>query len=633
MIWSLAIVPILAGGLVFFGGARSRLALGLWAAVALALVIALSVLAAQAGWTGRIEWARPLYLTADLTRLSAAMAILVPVIALPVALYAVGHEEERGLARLIALLLAFVGGMELLVIAADLLTLLIGWELVGACSWALIGHHWRDAANPRSGAYAFLATRLGDLGMFAAAMALFAGAGAFDYAAIGGLEAPYLQIVAFGLLLSAAAKSGQLPFAPWLFRAMDGPTSVSALLHAATMVAAGAYLLIRLHPYLGGVPGFAGAAIGIGLATALAGGLVALLQSHAKKLLAASTSAHYGLMFVAVGAGYPGIALLHLAAHAGFKALLFLAAGAAGERVESFELDRMRLGRALPFVALLSAAGALALAGVPPLGGAWTKEAVTSAAGHHALWAAAGIMVAGGLSAAYATRFQLLSYGTADDSSGAEAPAPAVYAGMVLLALLTLAASALWLPAIRDGLRALLAIEIPQTKTAELVASLLLIALGLLAGRYLAQRHPLLGTGGTSAAAAEWLGLPSLIRRSVTQPFVRLARSAAWLDDRVLDAVPEAAAQGAVRLARLASSGDGRVVDRGIELTAALSVWTARVADRIGERVSDGFPEGAARLVSMTGRDAGHLQTGLSHHYYALLIGGSALLILILMLA
>src|SRR3546814_2179969 len=129
---------------------------------------------------------------------------------------------------------------------------------------------------------------------------------------------------------------------------MAGPTSVSALRHAAAMVAAGAYLLARLHPMLGHAPAFAGAVIAVGLTTAVAGGLVALLQNHAKKLLAASTSAHFGLMFVAVGAGYPGVAVLHLVAHAGFKALLFLAAGVAGEHAGCYALDRDRLGRALP---------------------------------------------------------------------------------------------------------------------------------------------------------------------------------------------------------------------------------------------------------------------------------------------
>ncbi|MGY8822312.1 MAG: proton-conducting transporter transmembrane domain-containing protein, partial [Pseudomonadales bacterium] len=147
------------------------------------------------------------------------------------------------------------------------------------------------------------------------------------------------------ILLACAAKSAQLPFSPWLFAAMSGPTPVSALLHAATMVAAGVYLLIRLHQTLDAVAWFAPLAIGLGLATALAGGVVASLQGHAKKLLAASTSSHYGLMWLAVGAGYPGAALLHFVTHAFFKAGLFLAAGIAEHHVGSYSLGDMRLGR------------------------------------------------------------------------------------------------------------------------------------------------------------------------------------------------------------------------------------------------------------------------------------------------
>src|SRR5699024_3437171 len=143
----------------------------------------------------------------------------------------------------------------------------IGWELVGACSWALIGHHWRDITNPRAGLYAFVMTRFGDLGLFLAAMAAFAGTGSFAYTALAQLDVPLLHLLVFGLLLSAADKSGQIPFAPWLFGAMAGPPSVSALLHSATMVSAGAYLLARLQPVLDRVEWFAPTTMTIGLTT------------------------------------------------------------------------------------------------------------------------------------------------------------------------------------------------------------------------------------------------------------------------------------------------------------------------------------------------------------------------------
>lgn len=632
MLFSLAIVPILAAGAVTLAGARSRAWLGTMAGGGMGLTLLLAVLAAAGGWTGGMDWSENLRLTAGLTPMAATVAILVPVVALPVMLYAAGHESDTGLTRLIALLLLFVGGMELLVVASDLLTLLIGWEIVGACSWALIGHDWRDMENPRGGLYAFITTRLGDLGLFVAAMAAFAGAGSFAYADLSSLPSPFIEIVALGILVSAAAKSGQVPFSPWLFRAMAGPTSVSALLHAATMVAAGAYVLIRLHPALSEAASFAPLAIAIGLVTALSGGVVAILQPHAKKLLAASTSAHYGLMFVAVGAGYPAVALLHLVAHAGFKALLFLAAGIAGEKAGTYELHRMSLGRALPLVAALSAVAALALAGLPPLGGAWTKEEIVTAAGHHGAWLAFAVMLAGALSAAYAARFQLSAFGRGRPWPGGGAPGDLELTGLAALAGLTLLLSLLWLPPVHGALGSALGAVIPGAKLIELLASLLLVALGLLGGVALARRAPRLGTQGRAAAAAEWLGLPAVIRGGLVRPFAGIAAAAARLDDTVFDALPRFVGQTGKGIAMRASLADTLVVDGGVRATAGFGVWLARVGDRIGEFVTDGLPRGTARLVGLGGAQARALQTGMSHHYYALLGGGTALLVLVLIL-
>lgn len=624
MLWWLVLVPLVAGAGVLVSGVGGRLGLGAVSVAALLLTLALSVLATVHGGSGSLSWSAVLRLQAALTPLSATVAILVPAIALPVLGYAAAHEHRPGLTRLMALHLLFVAGMELLVIADDLLTLLIGWELVGACSWALIGHEWRDADNPRCGLYAFVATRLGDLGLFVAAMASFGATGGFAYDGLQRVDEPVLSVIAFGVLLSAAAKSGQLPFSPWLFRAMAGPTSVSALLHAATMVAAGAYLIARLHPVLNQAGWFGAATIAVGLVTALAGGVVALLQNHAKKLLAASTSAHFGLMFVAVGAGYPGVAILHLVAHAGFKALLFLAAGVAGERAGSYALDAMRLGRALPAMAALSAAGTLALAGVPPLGAGWTKEAVISAAGHQDRLLAAGCMVAGALSAAYAARFQLLAYGFAAEPAPARRPAVAEYAAMGALAAFSLLLSVLWLPGVHEAAGKLLAAAIPRSTTAELVASLLLLGLGLLFGLYLARRYPATGAGGPSQAAAGWLGLPPLISAGLVHPFERAAGAAAWMDDHILAAGPRGVAGLARTGSRSIARYDRYVVDRGVELIAAFGEWLAAIGQGIGERLADGLPQGAAGIVATSARDARRLQTGMAHHYYVLLAVGAA---------
>ncbi|WP_111748499.1 NADH-quinone oxidoreductase subunit 5 family protein [Salinisphaera orenii] len=601
MLWALPLIPLLAG-LGLFLGAPERRATLTWVAVATAAVtLVLALAAVTGGWQATLVWSPTLQLHAVLPPVAAVMAVLVPAVALPVVLYAGVHEAGQGLARLLALLLAFVGAMELLVIAGDWLTLLIGWELVGACSWALIGHHWRDAANPQSGRYAFVTTRLGDLGLFLAAMAAFAGTGSLAFADLGGLDGAWLELVAIGVVVSAAAKSGQVPFSPWLFRAMAGPNSVSALLHAATMVAAGAYLLIRLQPELAALAWFGPTLLATGLATALAGGLVAVLQDHAKKLAAASTTAQFGLMFVAVGAGYPLVALTYLVAHAAFKALLFMAAGSAGARAGTYQLAEMGVGRSLPVVAGATAVAALALAGVPPLGAAWGKEAIIAAAGHVNPMLAIGTVVAGGFSAAYAARFYLLAFGGSDtdqrDNRWWE------IAPIILLAAVTVLLSLLWLPGAESLLAERLGVAIPRAPVWETAASLVAVAVGLYTGRWLARQYAAIAEQPIAGAAGDWLGLPRLIQLAIVAPTEILARWAADADDTVVDALP-----------------------RGV---AAFGLALARLGGRAGEWLADGLAEGSARLVGFGGTDSRRLQTGLSHHYYALITVGFAALLVI----
>ena len=599
MLWLPALVPIIGAAAIFAWPSERRMGLGAAGVLVLTATLALAVLAATQGWSEALEWGGPLRLIAVLTPLSSIVAILVPGVALAVVLYAAAHEAERGLWRLLALMVAFAGAMELLVIAGDFVTLLLGWELVGACSWALIGHRWRDADVPASANYAFVVTRFGDLGLFLAGMACFAATGRFAFSSLAVMHGPALGVVAAGLLLSAAAKSGQVPFAPWLFRAMAGPTSVSALLHAATMVAAGAFLLARLWEPLHAVDWFGPATIAIGLATALAGGIVGFAQFHAKKLLAASTSAHFGLMFVAVGAGFPGVAVLHLVAHAAFKAPLFLSAGVAEHAVGSYDLRRMRLGRVVPWTAAVALVAGLALAGLPPLGGGWTKDAIVSAAeARQGLPLALAVILAGGLSAAYAARFVTLGFGLGEKHQ-LTSPRAAERVGLGLFAVATLALSLLWLPGVEAATARLLAADFPERSGTGLLLSLAFVVTGLVVGvRGVRIEFP--------GWIAEWFGLPLLIDRLVVRPAVRFAESLAGVDDRL--------------------------IDWGVAWTSRLAGVIARLGDNVGERLADLLPHGSARAVSMTGLKSMKLQTGLSHHYYLLIAGGGAGMLLLLFL-
>ncbi|CAN5879452.1 hypothetical protein BH24ACT6_BH24ACT6_09480 [soil metagenome] len=641
MPWTLAVVPAVAGALVWSlqplnavtGRApRGRWALGVAASTALALTLALAVWAAGERPAGTVRWSVLLPLYAGVDDSAAVMAILVPAVALPVVAFAAAHEARLGLERLLGLLVVFVGGMELRVVAEDLLVLLIGWELVGLLSWALINHVWSVQDNASAAAHAFITTRAGDLGLFAALGAAVAGAGSLRYADLDQLTAGWRTVFVAGIVVAAAAKSAQLPFSPWLFSAMAGPSSVSALLHSATMVAAGAFVLIRLHPVLDAAAWFQPVVVVVGMTTALVAAGVAVGQRHAKRLLAASTSAQYGLMFVAVGVGAPTAALAHLVSHAAFKALLFLAAGIALGAAGSNELTRQRLGRTLPLVGAAALVGALALAAVPPLGGAWTKELIVSAAGHEAVLLALLVVVAGGLSAVYATRWFLLAYGSGGRRPDVDhRPGPIEHVALLVLGTACVVFGLLWLPGARDIAERTLGGRLLEGAAWELVASIVALAVGagagslLAAGDIAATRLP----SRLNSAAEAWLGIPWLARVLIVDPTLGLARSLARFDNTVVDAGVGAVATAGRVVSRTLAAGDDRVVDAGVRFTAAAVRLLARLLTTRTEVRVDSAVHGVAAGVGGGVRLARRLQTGLTHQYYVIAAAGLVALVLV----
>ncbi|WP_313088738.1 proton-conducting transporter membrane subunit [Pseudomonas sp.] len=638
MLWLVPLLPLGAAPLLYLLLRRSSpAALGWTAAIVVLGSLALMLLALPGDWSGSYRWSDQVELGLGLSPAGTLFALVVPLVAAPILLYSAYHEAQtskgQALTRLMALLLAFVGAMQLLVLATDLLTLLIAWELVGMLSWALIAHDWSSERSVRSAAWAFLVTRFGDLGLYVAAGAAFAGIGSFDFAALAQLEGMPLQVFVVGILLACAAKSAQLPFSPWLFAAMSGPTPVSALLHAATMVAAGVYLIIRLHPVLDGVVWFAPLAMALGLATAIGGGVVASLQGHAKKLLAASTSAHYGLMWLAVGAGFPGAALLHFVTHAFFKGGLFLAAGLAEHQVDSYSLGKMRLGRQLPGVALATLACSLALAGIPPMGGAWSKEQLIAASGHRGIWPLVIALLAGALSALYATRFQWLAFGpgeSARDRPGTSRQSWAERLALYCLAGATLGLSVLWWPGLGEAIANSLGFALPPVKTGETLLSLASVVLGILLAALVLRRHWANRdvTNPRHATASDWLGIPFLAVR-MASGLMAVSYALARFDDRVVDATVQRIT-GYARLAVTLGRFDDRAVDGGIRLTAHFGNWLARTGDRDGEALFDGFAMQLSRLTGWLGGKARQLQSGQTHHYYTGIAVGLAAVFVIL---
>ncbi len=632
MVAALPLVPLAGAMLVV--ATRRRSSGGVVAVSTLVLTLTLAWWAASSGspavsW----GWREGMRLHLAIDGFGRVMAILVPVIAAPVVWYAAAGEGDDAGPRLVAWLLGFVGAMELLVLAGDLLTLLIGWELVGACSWVLIGYVWRDPARPRAAAQAFLTTRFGDLGLYLAAAAAFAATGSLEFQALGDAQGVYLHVVAAGVLLAAAAKSAQVPFAPWLFSAMAGPTPASALLHSATMVAAGAYAIIRLWPWLEPVGWFGPAVVGVGLATTISGGIVAALHTDMKKALAGSTSSQYGLMFLAAGAGSTAAAGVQLVTHAAFKSLLFLGAGVAIHATGSGRLDRMGLGSALPRTAALFAVGALALAAVPPLGAAYSKEAILAAATGASPWLGGMVLASGALTAFYAGRLLLLAYGPSPGGRGpTRPPHRAETASLGVLAVLTVLLSALWLPGGSVLVEAATGGEFIDAEPWEFAAGVGAVGVaGVVC--FLLWRSRALFTMGLPTNAREgiaaWLGLPVLGRAWVGRPVLALSVRLAQFDDRVVDAGVRAAAAVGRLVSEWFSHWAERGVDGVVEGLAQATTVTADASRAIDDRAIDGAVEGAARATGIAGAASRRLQTGLAHHYFTIVAIGVATIVLL----
>lgn len=319
----------------------------------------------------------PLHLI--VTPLTALLSTMVAVISSLVLVYAVGymkHDAEKN--RFFATMLLFISAMQTLVLAGDWILLLAAWELIGLSSYLLIGFWYQRPGVKSAATRAFLYTRTADLGLYIAVFILIASSGSSDIAASLSTGGDAALVAGILLLIAAMGKSAQTPLHDWLQRAMAGPTPVSALLHSATLVAAGAILLIRVAPML---PADALLVIGIiGGITTVVTGLIAFGESDLKRLLAASTSSQYGLMLLAVGAGIPMAALLHLLAHAAIKSSLFLGAGVFQHSRESTSFSELAgVGRDRPRIFAGFALAALALAGIPPLSGFFSKDAIIAA--------------------------------------------------------------------------------------------------------------------------------------------------------------------------------------------------------------------------------------------------------------
>ncbi|TXS05651.1 NADH-quinone oxidoreductase subunit L [Streptomyces sp. col6] len=381
----------------------------------------------------------PIDLALHLDGFAVLVAVLVALVASCVQIYSTAYlRDDPRYPSYAALVSLFTSAMLLVVYSGDLMVLLVGWEVMGICSYFLVGHYWETPEARAASLKAFLVTKLGDVPFLIGLFALAADTGSFRITRIlgavahGGLDHP--TVIALLLLAGVAGKSAQFPLHTWLPDAMAGPTPVSALIHAATMVAAGIYFVARLLPVFAA----SGAALVVlavmAAVTMIGSGLAALAQDDIKRVLAYSTIGQLGYMSGALAVGDRGAAVFHLISHGAFKAVLFLAAGVVIHAAGTNSLAAMSrmggLARRIPDAYWTMTVALLALAAIPPFAGFFSKEAVLVAAEHTALGhrhvapAAAGwtVLVAGllaaVLTAAYATRLWLLAF----RGRGAEAP-------------------------------------------------------------------------------------------------------------------------------------------------------------------------------------------------------------------
>ncbi len=376
-----------------------------------------------------IEGGVTIHLGLIMDSLTAVMLIVVTVVSLMVQIYSQGYMNgDPGYHRYFAFMSLFTASMLGVVLADNLLFLYVFWELVGLCSYLLIGFWFHRPAAANAAKKAFIITRLGDFGFLAAILALFFNTGTFDIAELhslaitGAIAGTTLTWAAIGIFSGAVGKSAQFPLHTWLPDAMEGPTPVSALIHAATMVAAGVFLVARTFPLFGhSVEALTTVAV-IGGFTAIFAASMGLVMTDIKRVLAYSTISQLGYMMLGLGTGGIAIGIFHLFNHAFFKALLFLGAGSVNHATGTFDIRQMGgLRKVMPWTYATFVIASLSIAGIWPLSGFWSKDEIlaSSLASQPILFYLAMITVF--MTAFYMFRVVFMTFGGEYRGGGSEA--------------------------------------------------------------------------------------------------------------------------------------------------------------------------------------------------------------------
>jgi len=559
--------------------------------------------------------------------LAVMMLFMVTLVSFLVHVYSTRYMQgDRRYTHYFALLNLFTASMLLLVVADNTLMLLVAWELVGVCSFVLIGHWWEEKPNSDAAVKAFLTTRTGDVGLMIGVIVLFFAAGTFNIAVInakaldGGIGHTLLVVSAACLLIGIIGKSGQFPLHTWLPDAMAGPTPVSALIHAATMVVAGVYLGARLYPVF-----FRGFSIGdgglnamalVGGVTIIIGAVLAFVQRDIKKVLAYSTISQLGYMVMALGVGAWVAAIFHLFTHAFFKSLLFLGAGSVSESGShhSFDMkgDMGGLRKYMPITFTTFVIGSLALAGIFPLAGFWSKDEILVTAGQTGFDAFLYVDLIGAfLTAAYMTRCVYLTFFGEFRGHGEphESP-PTLTVPLIVLAVASvgagfLNAQPLGIEKFRDWFEAgvtLPTLQHADFDTIKAVISVGIAVIGIGIAAYLWFQREELGPfrGFTQRNAAARAGYRFLENKYYLDDLYEniivggikgpVARASYWVNQHVIDGVVNAIGRGTAVVAR-------------------------ETYDVVDQKVVDGAVNGLAEATGETGGLLRYVQSGRVQRY------------------
>ena len=617
MLWPLIALPLAGAAVLLLGGRRTNgwghllgcatvIASFAWAAALFADLLARDAAGRVIG-ERLFAWVPVAGLRVDfglqLDALSVCFVLLITGVGALIHIYSIGYMAgDPGRRRFFAYLNLFVAAMLLLVLADNYLGLYVGWEGVGLASYLLIGFWSHKPSAATAAKKAFVVNRVGDIGLAIAMMVMFAQFGTLSYAGVfagtPGASTPALTAIGLLLLLAACGKSAQVPLQSWLGDAMEGPTPVSALIHAATMVTAGVYLIVRSGPVFNLAPDAQTAVVTVGAVTLLFGAIIGCAKDDIKKALAASTMSQIGYMVLAAGLGPVGyaIAIMHLLTHGFFKAGLFLGAGSVMHGMND-ETDIRRYGglRALmPITFVTFGLGYLAIIGVPPFAGFFSKDAIIEtafAAGGLRGWLLGGAALLGaGITAFYMTRVMILTFfgprRWSPEAHPHESP-PSMTLPMMVLAVGSVGAGAL-------------------------------LALG---GRLVDWLEPVVNPDGAHAHHAVPVWVMSAITLSVVLIGVAVAYRA--YARRPVPQTAPAEVSALTRAARRDLYGDAfneSVFMRpGQQLTKELV--------RVDDHVIEGVGGGLATLVSRCSEALRRLQTGFARSYALTILAGAALMV------